>query len=126
MVKVLAAVLVFVALATGAIALSARGSGAREIRIVARDMTFYLEGQSDPNPTLHLRAGETVRLVLRNDDPGMTHDFAILDWKAATKRIEGGEESAVTFRVPDHASSQTYKCRPHSRMMQGTILVDPQ
>jgi plastocyanin len=121
---VLAAVLVFVALATGAIVLSARVPAPREIRIVAHDMAFYLEGQTDPNPTLHLRAGETVRLVLRNDDPGMTHDLAILDWKAATKRIEGGEEAAVTFRVPDQASSRIYKCRPHSRMMQGTILVE--
>jgi plastocyanin len=122
--KVLAAGLVLGALAIGAIALSARDSGPREIRLVARDMTFYLEGQADPNPTLHLHAGETVRLVLKNDDAGMTHDFAIPDWKAATKRIEGGEESAVTFRVPDQRSSQTYKCRPHSRIMQGTILVE--
>ena len=90
MAKALAAALVVGALAFGAIALSARGPGPREIRIVARDMTFYLEGQTDPNPTLRLRAGESVRLVLRNDDPGMTHDFAIPDWKAATRRIEGG------------------------------------
>jgi len=117
-------VLVFVALATGAIALSARGSGPREIRIVARDMAFYLEGQTEPNPTLHLRAGETVRLVLRNDDDGMTHDFAIPGWQAATTRIEEGEEAIVTFRAPDQRSSQTYKCRPHSKMMQGTILVE--
>ena len=56
-------------------------------------MTFYLDGQADPNPTLRLRAGETVRLVLRNDDEGMTHDFAIPGWKAATKRIESGRRS---------------------------------
>jgi plastocyanin len=124
LVKVLAAVLVFVALATGAIALSARAPGPREIRIVARDMAFYLDGQADPNPTLHLRAGETVRLVLRNDDDGMTHDFAIPGWKAATRRIEGGEEAVVTFRASDQPSAQTYKCRPHSKMMQGTILVE--
>ena len=124
MVKVLAAGLVFIALATGAIALSARGSGPREIRIVARDMAFYLEGQTDPNPTLHLRAGETVRLVLKNEDDGMTHDFAIPGWKAATKRIETGEETAVTFRASAQPSSQPYTCRPHSKMMQGTILVE--
>ena len=116
--------LVFVALVTGAIALSARGPGPREIRIVVRDMAFYLEGQTDPNPTLRLRAGEAVRLVLRNEDEGMTHDFAVPGWNAATKRIEAGEEAAVTFRAPDRASSQPYKCRPHSKMMQGTILVE--
>jgi plastocyanin len=122
--KALAAALVVGTLAFGVIALSARGPGPREIRIVARDMTFYVEGQSDPNPTLRLRAGETVRLVLRNDDEGMTHDFAIPDWKAATKRVEGGQESTVTFRAPDHPSSQTYRCRPHSAIMRGTILVE--
>jgi len=117
-------VLVFVALATGAIALSARASGPREIRIVVRHMTFYLEGQTDPNPTLRLRAGETVRLVLRNDDQGMMHDFAIPDWKAATRRIVGGEEAAVIFRAPAQPSAQTYNCQPHSQMMRGTILVE--
>jgi plastocyanin len=122
--KALAAAVMVGALVSGAIALSARGPGPREIRIVARDMTFYLEGQTDPNPTLRLRAGESVRLVLRNDDPGMSHDFAIPDWKAATKRIDGGEQVAITFRVPGQPSSQTYRCRPHSAIMRGTILVE--
>jgi plastocyanin len=122
--KALAAGLVVGAMAFGAIALSARAPAPREIRIVARDMTFYLEGQTDPNPTLRLRAGETVRLVLRNEDEGMRHDFAIPDWKAATKRIERGEETSVTFRAPDGPSSQGYKCRPHGAIMRGTILVE--
>ena len=121
--KALAAALVVGAIAFGAIVLSARAPGPREIRIVARDMTFYLEGQADPNPTLHVRAGETVRLVFRNEDEGMRHDFAIPDWHAATRRIEGGEEASVTFRAPDRLSSQTYRCRPHSAIMRGTILI---
>ena len=120
----LAAALVLVTLATGAIVLSARGSAPREIRIVVRDMTFYLEGQTDPNPTLHVRAGETVRLILRNDDEGMTHDFTIPDWKAATRRIESGEQAAVTFRVPGERSAPAYNCRPHSAIMRGTIVVE--
>jgi len=120
----MATALVAGAMVCGAIALSARAPGPREIRVVARDMNFYLDGQADANPTLRLRAGETVRLVLRNEDEGMKHDFAIPGWKAATKRIERGEEASVTVRVPDHASSQSYTCRPHAAMMQGTILVE--
>lgn len=112
------------ATAAGAIVLSARVPGPREIRVVARDMTFYLEGQADPNPTLRVRAGETVRLVFRNDDEGMTHDFAIPEWDAATRRVEGKGEASVTFRAPDRPSSHTYKCRPHSAIMRGTILVE--
>lgn len=122
--KAIAAAFVAGALIFGAIALSARGPGPREIRIVARDMTFYLEGQADPNPTLRLRAGETVRLVLKNEDGGMRHDFAIPEWQAATKRIDSGEEAVITFRAPDHPAEQTYRCRPHSAIMRGTILVE--
>jgi plastocyanin len=110
--------------AVGAIVLSARDSGPREIRLVARDMTFYVEGQPEPNPTLRLRAGESVRLVLRNDDAGMTHDFAVPGWKAATRRIESGEEASVTFRAPDRAASEPYTCRPHAKIMRGTILIE--
>lgn len=113
-----------VAAAAGAIALSARAPAVREIRIVARDMTFYVDGQVDPNPTLRLRAGEPVRLVLRNEDGGMTHDFAIPEWGAVTKRIESGEEAAITFRAPDRPASGSYKCRPHAAFMRGTILVE--
>jgi plastocyanin len=112
------------AVALGAIVLSARTPGAREIRLVARDMTFYLEGQTDPNPTLRVRAGETVRLVFRNEDPGMTHNVAIPEWDAVTKRIEGGAEASVTFRAPGQPSSQTYRCGPHAAVMRGTILVE--
>lgn len=87
-------------------------------------MTFYIEGQSEPNPTLRLRAGESVRLVLRNDEAGMTHDFAVPAWRAATKRIESGEQATVTFRVPVGVTSATYTCRPHWKIMRGTISVE--
>jgi plastocyanin len=121
--KLLAAVVVVAAVA-GAIVLSARGSAVREIRLVARDMTFYVEGQDEPNPTLRIRPGESVRLVLRNEDPGMTHDIAIPEWGAVSKRLEAGEEAAITFRAPDRPVSQPYNCRPHSKIMRGTILVE--
>jgi plastocyanin len=123
LVKLLGSVLVVAAIA-GAIALSARAPAVREIRIVARDMTFYVDGQVEPNPTLRLRPGEAVRLVLRNEDGGMTHDFAIPEWGAVTKRIESGEEAAITFRAPDGPASGSYQCRPHAAYMRGTILVE--
>jgi plastocyanin len=121
--KLVVAVLVVAAVA-GAIVLPARVPAAREIRLVARDMTFYVDGQAEPNPTLRLRPGEAVRLVLRNEDEGMTHDFAIPEWGAGTRRLEGGEETTITFRAPDRPVSQTYKCRPHSAIMRGTIQVE--
>lgn len=97
----------------------------REVKIVARDMAFYVDGQPYPNPTLRFKAGERVRLVLRNEDAGMTHDFVIKAWKVATKSIaQRGAEEAVVFRVPDDRSTAGYQCTPHSEMMRGGIQVD--
>ena len=37
---------------------SSQTDDVHEIRLVVRDMNFYLEGESQPNPTLTVRAGE--------------------------------------------------------------------
>ncbi len=123
MAKLIASVAI-VALVTGALVISARSPAPREIRIVVRDMAFYVAGQAEPNPTLRLHAGQEIRLVLRNEDEGMTHDFAIPGIGAATRRLEGGEEASIAFRVPDRPGTLPYTCRPHARMMRGTILVE--
>ena len=101
------------------------GAGSRELHIVARDMAFYVEGQDQPNPTLRFRAGEEVRLVFRNEDAGMDHDFAIRTWGVGTKLLEGPDQDVVTFRVPpDGEGSGSYACTPHSQMMRGAIAVE--
>jgi plastocyanin len=96
----------------------------REIRLVARDMTYYLEGAAEPNPTLRLRAGETVRLVLRNEDRGMKHDFTVPEWSAATPLIRGQRETAVVLTAPSPGARATYHCTPHEETMRGTIIVE--
>jgi plastocyanin len=96
----------------------------REIRLVARDMTYYVEGNTEPNPTLHVRRGERVRIVLQNEDKGMSHDFAIPAWNAVTRRIDGHGESSIEFRAPGAALEETYVCNPHGQMMRGTIRVE--
>jgi plastocyanin len=99
--------------------------GPREIRIVARDMAFFVDGDDAANPTLRLKAGEQVRLVLRNEDAGLTHDFAIASWKIATKTLtEKGAETAVVFRVPGDRGTTPYQCTPHAQMMRGSIQVE--
>ncbi|MEO6236800.1 MAG: cupredoxin domain-containing protein [Vicinamibacterales bacterium] len=113
-----------VALVAGALVISARSPAPTEIRLVVRDMTFYLDGQAEPNPTLRLHTGQNIRLVLRNEDEGMTHDFAIPGIGAATRRLEGGEEASIAFRAPDRPGTLPYTCRPHARIMRGTILVE--
>ena len=66
-------VLVTVIVLAGLIPVLSR-SEVREIHLVTRDMAFYLEGDSQtPNPTLTVRAGESIRIVVRNDDQGLMH-----------------------------------------------------
>ena len=102
-----------------------RDPKSREIRIVARDMTFYVNGVETPNPTLRVKAGEKVRLVLRNEDAGLTHDFAVQAWKVATKTLtEKGQEDSVVFRVPAQRGATAYQCTPHAEMMKGSIQVE--
>ena len=96
----------------------------REIILVARGMAFYILG--DPtvaNPPLTLRAGERVRIVLRNDDRGITHDFAVPAIKAAMDQLDWNEEGGVTIDVPATPGRYEYICRPHMLMMRGEIIV---
>lgn len=97
----------------------------REIRLVAREMAFFVDGDATANPTLTLKAGERVRLVLRNEDAGMTHDFAINAWRIGTKTLTAkGAETAVVFRVPGQRGTTPYQCTPHAQMMRGSIQVE--
>jgi len=95
-----------------------------EITLVAKGMAFYLEGEpSTPNPTLAVKAGERVRIVLRNEDRGMAHDFAVPAVAAAMNLVDWDRSGEVTFDVPDTPGTYEYVCRPHRLMMRGTIRV---
>jgi plastocyanin len=96
----------------------------REVRLVVRDMTYYLDGGDQPNPTLKLRAGERVKLVLRNEDNGMEHDFMVRAWEIGTGIVNGNGTDAVTFTVPDQRGAHDYSCTPHPSSMRGVIEVD--
>jgi len=96
----------------------------RDVVLIARDMRFYLDGQSNRNPTLRLKAGETIRLVVRNQQPGLTHDFAIPAWRVATGALLGMDADVVTFTVPNQPGRHEYICNPHAAMMRGFIEVE--
>jgi plastocyanin len=96
----------------------------REIALVARGMAFYAEDAPQTmNPTLEFKAGERVRVVLRNDDRGMTHDFAIPAVGVGVDPITWNERGEVVFDVPTTPGNYEYVCRPHLLMMRGAILV---
>ena len=99
---------------------------ARDVTLVAKGMAFYLEGDlQTPNPTIEVMAGERVRIVLRNEDRGLTHDFAVPPLDVALKPVSWNESGEVVLDVPSQPGTYQYVCRPHSLMMRGTIRVLP-
>jgi plastocyanin len=95
----------------------------RDVVLVARGMAFYVEGTTIPNPTVTLRAGETVRLTLRNEAPGLLHDLAIPALGAALDPVSAGQSRTVTVEIPERATTVDYVCRPHATMMRGRFQV---
>ncbi len=118
--------LVFVMLAVGvALVLPLVAERApREVVLVARGMTFVLDGEpAAVNPVLHVSAGERIRLVVRNETPGLAHDIAVPAWNLGMNLVEAGQSGTLTFTVPDPPGTFAYECRPHAHMMRGTIEV---
>lgn len=123
-VGIAAALLIIAAVLLPIIAASSAADPVREIRLVARDMTYYLDGEDQPNPTLKLRAGERVKILLRNEDEGMEHDFTVRAWDVDLGVVTGNRSDAVTFTVPAQRGSHVYSCTPHPSSMRGTIEVE--
>ena len=97
---------------------------AREITLVARNMAFYLEGDiPTPNPTIEVKPGERIRVVLRNEDRGMTHDFAVPEFSVVTDLLRWDETGDVAFEIPGEPGTYEYVCNPHRLMMTGTIVI---
>jgi plastocyanin len=91
---------------------------------VARDMAFSFE--NDPatrNPTIEVKAGERVRIVLQNRDRGFTHDFAVPALGAGLDGISWNEDGSVVLDIPSTPGTYEYICRPHNPMMKGTLIV---
>jgi heme/copper-type cytochrome/quinol oxidase subunit 2 len=98
----------------------------REVTLIARGMTFVLADELDvPNPVIVLAAGQRVRLVLRNEAPGLLHDFRIPAWRVQLTQIRAGETAEVTFTVPNQPGRYEYLCRPHAELMKGVVEVTP-
>lgn len=87
-------------------------------------MTFVLpRDRETPNPVIRVRPGEQIELTLRNEAPGLMHDFRIPSWKVSTAQIRGGESASVAFVVPGELGRVEYHCGPHAAMMRGFIEV---
>ena len=97
--------------------------GPREIKLVTRNMAFYLDGSDVRNPVLTMRAGEALRVVLRNEDIGITHSFEVGTWDQAVLSAKGGLTEAVVIETPNHPGQYEYVCGPHPALMRGVVEV---
>ncbi len=96
-----------------------RHEAGRTIVITAKDMMF-----NETNPTIEVAPGETIRLVFRNEDPGMKHDLFIPVLDLRTGVIEAGDQAVLVFRAPKRGSFD-YLCSLHPVSMRGAIDVSP-
>jgi plastocyanin len=113
------------AVVAGAVFLtSARGTRAsdtpeRVIVLTAKGYAFHDEGESGgvSNPPLRLKAGEKVRVVVRNSEAGdVEHNFKIPGLGVhCSKPILPGDEETVEFTVPKDGL-YTYTCCSHPGM----------
>ena len=95
----------------------------REIVLVARNMAFYLEGSTEPNPTIVVKPSEEVRIIVKNQDSGIMHALAIASLRASIARIEPGSTQGIQFRAPRKPGRYEYVCPPHAQMMKGVLLI---
>lgn len=87
-------------------------------------MTFVLERDpGTPNPVIPVRPGEHIELTLRNEAPGLIHDFRIPSWNVQTESIRNGQSASVLFTASTVAGRYEYNCGPHATLMHGFIEV---
>jgi FtsP/CotA-like multicopper oxidase with cupredoxin domain len=122
--KLVSMAVVFVVI--GAVLVAVSRVPEREITLIAKGMAFYLEGDpGTPNPTITVKAGERVRILLRNEDRGFVHDVAVPAVETAVDQVSWNQTSATTFEMPATPGTYQYICQPHQLMMHGTLVVQP-
>ena len=90
----------------------------RTLVLTAKGMRF-----NATNPTIDLEPGEWIRIVMRNEDPGMKHDLAVPELGLRSAVVETGESTVLSFRVPEKGLL-TYLCSFHPVSMKGAFYVD--
>lgn len=105
--------------------LVAESGDRREIRIVSRQMAFFVAGNAASNPTIRVRPGERVRLTLINEDRGVAHDLVVPAWAVATSLVDGRGRASIDFTAPLQPGPVDYVCSRHVAMMTGRIDVVP-
>lgn len=81
---------------------------------------------NEVNPTLEVRRGVPVEIIIRNDEPGaISHDFVLVGLGVKTpKAIQPGEVSTLRFTA-SRAGEYAYTCTLHPGLMDGRLIVRP-
>lgn len=120
-------------LALAGLALVATGVAARSavqtvrIEIVIEQMTFRSPvganaTAGEENPTLRVRTGQTVEIILRSLDPGMKHDLVVPDLNLKIDAVAYGETATLRFTAPP-PGTYSYFCSMHPKIMRGELIV---
>ncbi len=124
---------VSLAIALGLLVLIVTGVAARSamqtvrIEIVLDQMAFLGVDSGNlsamvENPTLRVRSGQTVEIVLRSQDRGMKHDLVIADLDKRTEPVAFGESATLRFTAPE-PGTYAYFCSMHPKIMRGQLIV---
>ena len=97
----------------------------REIVLLATDVAFHLTGETArPNPTLTLKKGAPVKLVIRNTDPEkLLHCFTIGGLNVKTTGSLAGGASETLLFTPKERGTFVYACLLHPSM-SGKLVVE--
>ncbi len=125
--KVILGLTLAIALAALALSAMARTSLAADVRAGAT--VVEIKDFAFTQSSLSVKAGETVRLAVANDDTSL-HTFTLVE-AGIDVAIPPGAERLVEFQAPA-AGTYTWYCVPHSRAtssgregMVGTLVVEP-
>ena len=101
----------------------------REITLVTKGMTFFEFGIRssefgvEANPSIFFKPGEKVRIIIRNEDPGILHDFVVEGLEIRLPQpLRFGESETLTFTAPEEGKIEYY-CSEHPKMMRGEIVI---
>ena len=104
----------------------------RIIIIVAKNNAFYMRsgqtiGRLRVNPTLRLGAGETVDIIIRNEDASTKHDWQCPALGLHSRALGFNEQQTLTVTMPMSECSLPYLCsishHHEAHEMRGRIEV---
>jgi len=73
----------------------------REITLVAKNMGFYLAGETKVNPTLVFHQGERVLVNFINHDKGVIHDLLFPQFEISTGKVRYKKSAQLTLQFND-------------------------